>query len=112
VDQRGLLKVEDGWSGATVWSAPGARAGAAPAMLCIRTTGALLLLGKQGEAMPAAMRSPSTTSVLCSPQQPLPVPLGSVKFWFVHACTLQAQTCSGSPATIYQAHRLARTQCA
>ena len=48
VDQAGLLKVEDGWSGASVFAAPGAKAGSAPAMLCVRNTGALLLLGKQG----------------------------------------------------------------
>jgi hypothetical protein len=46
-----------------VWTGPGARAGSAPAMLCIRNTGALLLLGKQGELLLRPSLAPAAASL-------------------------------------------------
>jgi hypothetical protein len=49
VSEAGVLQVQDSTSGAVVWTPQGAVPGGAPASLCLRNTGALLLLGKSGE---------------------------------------------------------------
>jgi hypothetical protein len=99
VDAAGRLQVVDGSSGAVLWTPPGVQPAAkAPAALCIRSTGWLLLLGNYG-GWPAGLAMPRPIQ---------PGPRCPAACWLPHGtpdpppapcAALQAATCSGRRAT-------------